>query len=266
MKDNYGRSLNYLRISVTDRCNRRCRYCMPEEGIELLPHSGILTFEEITDFTIQAVAMGVTKVRLTGGEPLIKRDITTLVGMLTEIDGIEDLAMTTNGTRLVSLAQPLAAAGLMRINVSLDTLDAEKYRRITRGGDIVPVLAGIEAALEAGLTPIKLNCVLSEWIDDGDIEAVRAYADKLGIEMRIISQMDFESGRFGIVSGSTGGDCRNCNRLRLSSDGHVRPCLFSDLAYSVRELGVEEAIRRAVQDKPECGGPCGHNWMHGIGG
>src|SRR5664279_537199 len=136
MLDKFNRKLNYLRISVTDRCNLRCTYCMPEEGIKLYRHEEILTFSEITGFTRAAVANGVTKVRLTGGEPLVRKGITALVRMISEIKGIEDLSMTTNGTLLKLYAGELKAAGLQRVNVSLDTIDPEKFKRITRTGNI----------------------------------------------------------------------------------------------------------------------------------
>ena len=151
MFDRFKRQINYLRISVTDRCNLRCTYCMPEEGIRLLDHSDILSFEEITDFARMAVANGITKVRLTGGEPLVRKNIAELVSMLHGIDGLEDLSMTTNGILLPKFASDLKKAGLNRINISLDTVNPDKYCQITRNDELAQVLEGIEAALEAGL-------------------------------------------------------------------------------------------------------------------
>ena len=266
MIDPFGRKLSYLRVSVTDRCNLRCRYCMPSGGVTLLRHDDILSYEEIVEVVRAAVSMGVRHVRLTGGEPLTRRDIVDLVSMVAAIDGIDDLSMTTNGTYLAEYAAALAAAGLRRINVSLDTLDPERFAEITRGGDVSAVLAGIDAAGAAGLAPIKLNCVVGEFTDEEDVAGVQAFGRQRGSEVRLIRHMHFARGDFTVVEGGSGGDCPRCNRLRLSSDGHVRPCLFSDVACSVRELGAAEALRRATEAKPPAGGPCEHNWMHGIGG
>ena len=264
MIDRFGRTISYLRISVTDRCNLRCQYCMPADGVTMLAHEDVLTFEEIAAVTRCAVDMGVTKVRLTGGEPLVRHGIITLVEMLGAIDGIADLAMTTNGILLGRYAEDLARAGLGRVNVSLDTTDPAHYAELTRGGDVATALAGIDAARRVGLTPIKLNCVVGPC--NGDVELVRKYGRENGYDVRAIRLMNFEAGHFSVVEGGTGGDCPRCTRLRLSCDGHIRPCLFSDISFDVRALGPAEAIRQAVDAKPEAGGPCSHNWMHGIGG
>ena len=266
MIDPHGRDISYLRVSVTDRCNHRCRYCMPEDGVTLLRHEDILSFEEIADVVTAAVDMGVRRVRLTGGEPLTRRGIVDHVGMIAGIEGVDDLSMTTNATRLADLAPALAAAGLMRVNVSLDTHDPRRFAELTRGGDLEEALAGIEAAMAVGLEPIKINCVVGEFTADGDVEAVRAFGSRRGFDVRLIRHMHFATGDFTVVDGGTGGDCPRCNRLRLSSDGHIRPCLFSDVAFSVREFGAAEALRQAIAAKPVAGGPCEHNWMHGIGG
>ena len=266
MIDPFGRNITYLRVSVTDRCNLRCDYCKPPEGVKLLRHEDILSFEEIVDVVRIAVEMGVTKVRITGGEPVVRRNVESLIVMLSAIDGIEDLAMTTNGTLLADHAPALAAAGLHRVNVSLDAMDPASYARITRGGDVRTALAGIDAAIAAGLTPVKLNCVILASSDEPDARAVADFAREKHIQVRFIPRMDFQAGRFSIVQGGTGGDCPRCNRLRLSSDGFVRPCLFSDLGFSVRQLGAAGALTRAVGQKPHSGRACTHNWMHGIGG
>lgn len=239
---------------------------MSPQGIRLLKHEDILSFEEIIEVTRTAVAAGVTKVRLTGGEPLVRHGIINLVASLAGIEGIEDLSMTTNGIFLANFAGSLADAGLDRVNISLDTTDPVRYRSLTRGGDISHVFAGIHAACEAGLTPIKLNCVVGEFSNESDAEAVGNFGRDNGLEVRIIRQMRFETGCFSVVEGGTGGDCEQCNRLRLSSDGKIRPCLFSDISFDVRQLGASDAISRAVAEKPQAGGPCEHNWMHGIGG
>jgi len=264
--DSFGRTIDYLRISVTDRCNLRCQYCMPNGLARLLRHEDILSFEEIVEVARTAVGMGFIKVRLTGGEPLVRRNIEQLVAMLAKIEGIEDLAMSTNGILLADYAEALAAAGLHRVNVSLDSTDPQRYAEITGGGDVQRVFAGIEAARSAGLVPIKLNCVVAESSAEPDALAVAQFARENGLEARFIHQMDFTAGKFSVVEGGRGGDCPRCNRVRLSSDGMIRPCLFSDLAFSVRELGAREALEQAIREKPAAGGLCTHNWMHGIGG
>ena len=172
MLDRFNRKLNYLRISVTDRCNLRCTYCMPEEGIQLFRHNEILSFDEIAGFTEVAVSNGVTKVRLTGGEPLVRKGVILLVSMLSEINGIEDLSMTTNGTLLKQYAKQLRDAGLHRVNISLDTIDPEKFRIVTRTGDINDVFEGINAAKSAGLLPVKINCVIKDSKEEEEARAV----------------------------------------------------------------------------------------------
>jgi cyclic pyranopterin phosphate synthase len=266
MIDRFGRHIDYLRISVTDRCNLQCCYCMPPEGIRLLRHDQILSFEEIVEAARTAVQMGIKKIRLTGGEPLVRRGIIDLVKSIAAIRGIEDLTMTTNGTLLAQYADELAQAGLRRINISLDTMDAKRYFQITRGGNILSVLQGIRAAQNAGLNPIKLNCVLGPFSTEADAEAVKQFGRANALSVRFITQMCFETGCFSIVQGGSGGDCKRCSRLRLSSDGKVRPCLFSDIFFDIRQLGPSEAFRRAVETKPKTGMPCNHEAMQAIGG
>ncbi len=266
MLDRFNRKINYLRISVTDRCNLRCLYCMPTEGVTLVSHEGILSFEEIFEITKTAVTMGIDKVRLTGGEPLVRHDIVKLIGMLSTITGIKDFAMTTNGILLAEYADSLAEAGLDRINISLDALSPWRYRQITRGGDVNRVLAGIQAAKAAGLAPVRLNCVINQSIEEPDAKDVAAFARANGLEVRFIRKMDLAAGSFWHVEGGTGGHCKLCNRLRLSSEGFIRPCLFSDLTFNVRELGAAEAIKMALQAKPESGEKCLNNTFYGIGG
>lgn len=266
MIDRFGRLIDYLRISVTDRCNLRCCYCMPPEGIRLLRHDQILSFEEIIEAAGTAIRMGITKIRLTGGEPLVRRGIIDLIRSIAALPGIEDLAMTTNGILLEQYADKLAQAGLERINVSLDTMDAERYSQITGGGSIRDVFQGIQAAQKAGLYPIKLNCVRGPFSTEADAEAVRQFGLANALPVRIINQMCFETGCFSIVEGGSGGDCKRCSRLRLSSGGKVRPCLFSDIFFDIRQLGPSEAFRRAVETKPKTGMPCKHEAMQAIGG
>jgi GTP 3',8-cyclase len=263
--DTFNRNINYLRISVTDKCNLRCVYCMPQEGVPLLRHEDLLSFEEIVEFTRVAVHMGITKVRLTGGEPLVRRGIVTLVEMLSAIEGIYDFAMTTNGILLSEYAPILVKAGLHRVNVSLDTVDPDRYAEITRGGDLKAVIAGLIAARAAGLSPIKINCVIDDTDENYDAVGVQGFGHRMGFEVRLIKRMNLAEGNFSVVIGGTGGDCVHCNRLRLTSSGLVRPCLFNDLGFSVRELGAEAAIRQAVTAKPECGS-CSSAMFHTIGG
>ena len=266
MYDKYNRKINYLRISVTDRCNLRCTYCMPETGIELLDHKDILSFEEIKQIIKTAVKLGIDKIRLTGGEPLIRKDIVRLVSMIANIKGIKDLAMSTNGILLEQFAQPLVKAGLQRINISLDTLNPTKYTELTRGGDIKKVFKGIEAARNANLAPIKINCVVMHSSDESDAQKVKIFCNENNLQIRFIHQMDIKTGKFSIVEGGEGGNCSRCNRLRLTSNGMMKPCLFNDLEYDVRKLGAEQAIIKAVESKPEYGTLSTKNKFYSIGG
>lgn len=239
---------------------------MGENGIKLIDESKILSYEEIVEVTKTAVSMGINKVRLTGGEPLVRRGIVDLVKLLSQIKGIEDLAMTTNAILLADYAKPLADAGLQRVNISIDAINPEHYSKITGGGDIKRVFQGIEAARKADLNPIKLNCVRSYQSDESDVEAVKKYGEENDLQVRVIRQMNFKTGDFSIVEGGSGGDCPNCNRIRLSSDGKIRPCLFSDKIYFVRKLGPAAAIKAAVANKPEQGTACNNDAMYSIGG
>lgn len=238
---------------------------MPEEGVPLIRHEDVLRFEEICDVTRAAVDLGITKARVTGGEPLVRRGIVTLVSMLGAVEGIQDFAMTTNGVRLAEFAEPLAQAGLHRVNVSLDAVNPARYAAITRGADVRLVLEGIQAARAAGLNPVKLNCVIQQSPEEADARDVAAYAAQEGLELRFIRRMNLAIGDFSVVVGGTGGDCVRCNRLRLSCDGMVRPCLFNDLGFSVRALGPREALLRAIESKPESG-QTSNGHFHAIGG
>ena len=266
MFDSYNRRINYLRISVTDRCNLRCTYCMPAEGIPLIQHSDILSFEEIMEVVDAALALGVDKIRITGGEPLVRKGIVNLVQMIASKPGVQDLGMTTNGQLLEKFAQPLKDAGLHRVNVSLDTMNPERYRKVTRGGDIENVLKGIEASKKAGLSPVKINCVILKSPDEPDAVEVAGYGKKLGLQVRYIRQMDLEKGEFYIVDGGSGGDCSTCNRLRLTANGMVKPCLFNDMEYNVREHGAHKALQLALGNKPSCGTINRHGEFYNIGG
>jgi GTP 3',8-cyclase len=253
MFDRFDRNINYLRISVTDRCNLRCTYCMPADGVTLLKHEDILRYDEIIEVVKVAVDFGITKIRITGGEPLVRKGVVSLVGMIAEIPEILDLSMTTNGILLDQYAGDLKKAGLQRLNISLDTMDPIHYKNITRLGDIDRVKSGINAALNAGLNPIKINCVIHQSADEPDARSVGEYGKNNGLEVRYIHKMDLDKGYFRGVIGGDGGNCSTCNRLRLTSNGLVKPCLFSNAGYSVREFGPGTAIGLALQNKPQCG-------------
>ncbi|MBI5209017.1 MAG: radical SAM protein [Elusimicrobia bacterium] len=266
MFDRFDRRIDYLRVSVTDRCNLRCSYCTPERPVRRIAPESVLSFEEIAGFTACAAAMGIRKVRLTGGEPLMRRDLPVLVGMLAAVEGVADLSMTTNGVLLPRFAAALRAAGLRRVNVSLDSVDPAAYGEKTRGGDLRDALAGIEAARAAGLAPVKVNCVVKESPDEADARGVQRYCDERGLTARFIREMDMKSGRFAVVSGGSGGDCSRCNRLRLTSGGLLKPCLFSDLAFDIRAMGYREALAAAVGGKPEHGARSTTHQFYEIGG
>jgi cyclic pyranopterin phosphate synthase len=239
---------------------------MPEEGIKLFRHDEILSYDEIAGFTRTAVANGVTKVRLTGGEPLVRKGVTALVRMIAEIHGVEDLSMTTNGTLLKQYAEELRSAGLQRVNISLDTINPEKFKAVTRTGNIIDVFEGIDAAKNEGLLPVKINCVIKESKEEEDASAVARFCKENDLEVRFIRQMDLESGHFSRVDGGTGGNCSLCNRLRLTSNGKLKPCLFSNIEFDIRELGFEKAINLAAELKPECGIKNETGSFYNIGG
>jgi len=226
---------------------------MPENGIPLFQHKDILSYEEIVGIVKYVTERGIQKIRLTGGEPLIRRDITTLVQMISNVEDVKDFSLTTNGILLNGYAKQLADAGLNRVNVSLDTLNEEKYRKITRGGNLNDVLKGIQRAGEVGLNPVKINMVLNDLTSEEDKSQLREYCSKHGYSLRFIHQMNLEKGEFSVVEGGAGGDCKNCNRLRLTANGKLKPCLFSNQGYDVRELGMEKALKLALENKPLAG-------------
>lgn len=253
MLDRFNRNISYLRISITDRCNLRCSYCMPADGVVFKPHSEIITFEEIVDVVKVAVTLGITKFRLTGGEPLVRKDVVELVRMIKQVSGVDELALTTNGILLNQLAQPLKDAGLDRVNISIDSMNSDRYSEITRGGNLSDVLAGIDAAILVGLTPIKVNCVINNTFPKSDANDVKMYAEAKGLKVRYIHQMDLSAGTFSKVEGGDGGDCAICNRLRLTADGLIKPCLFSNKGYSIRQHSINEAFAMALNAKPKEG-------------
>ena len=302
--DSWGRNINYLRISVTDRCNLRCIYCMPPEGLRQMPQGEILSYEEIRTVVQAAAELGIHKVRLTGGEPLVRAELPQLIRMLRQIEGIRELSLTTNGTLLKKSALELRQAGLSRVNVSLDTLRAERFRHITRVGELKDVLEGIEAAKKAGFDPVKINTVVVRGINDDEILDFARMTNSEGWHVRFIELMPFgdvaqsvpsvelrqrielvgklepcpdfngivsngpaayyrldgAKGVIGLISPlSEPSFCSRCNRLRLTPDGKLRPCLLAeeevDLKMPLRNrvplAEVKRLILKAVASKPE---------------
>lgn len=307
MKDQFGRKINYLRISVTDLCNLRCIYCMPKEGIPKIQHEDILSVEEIEEIVKVFVKLGVNKIRLTGGEPLVRKGILDIVERIGKLEGIRDFAMTTNGLLLKEYAKDLKALGLKRVNISLDTLDDKKYSSITRIGSLQRVMKGIEAAKEVGLTPIKINTVLVGGFNDDEIEDLVRLTEKEEIDVRFIELMpigeaiklkadhflsneivlqrvpslikiDGEDpsspavyyklpngkGKIGLINPVSCKFCKNCNRVRLTSQGKLKLCLHSDVEIDLREAlrrgqAIEKIIMDAIDKKPGS-----HNLEDGV--
>lgn len=295
MKDTYGREITYLRLSVTELCNLRCRYCMPEDGVFKKRHEDMLSHEEMVMAVRAAASLGVTKLRITGGEPLVKPDIVPLCHAFSEIEGIRELCLTTNGTLLPKLAAPLREAGVNRLNISLDTLDASKYRRITRRGELSEAWQGIESALLEGFEKIKINAVLIGGFNDDEIPALAELTRHYPIDVRFIELMPmYDSGDFGpeafipytvvteklpelepvaadggvaklyrlpgaqgnigLISPVSAHFCAACNRIRITADGNIKPCLHSSEEISIRGMSQEEmeqTIRRAILEKPQ---------------
>ncbi len=270
MLDRFKREIHYLRVSVTDRCNLRCTYCMPEEGIVLKAHRDIISYENIIKVVQAAAGLGIDKVRITGGEPLVRKNITHLIAGIKRIPGIKELAMTTNGVLLGTMAKSLKEAGLDRLNISLDTLDPLKYKMITRTGDITHVLQGIEAARAAGFKNTKINMVIIPRCNDSDEEVrqMEKFCRERGLRLQRInhySLLDLHS-----IDANYRAErplsCSECNRLRLTAEGKLKPCLFSDLEYELDFSDLEGSLRRAIANKPEHGTGCTgkQNWQ--IGG
>ncbi len=268
--DTHGRAIEYLRISVTDRCNLRCSYCMPADGIELKKCSDMLSYEQITEITRAAARVGISKIRLTGGEPLVRRGLEELIRMLASIDGIDEIAMTTNAVLLTrARAIALREAGLDRLNISLDTLDPERYHALTRGGRLDEALAGIEEAVAAGFERTKINMVIFDSTTGEEISSMRDFCAAKGLALQRIRHFSLSG-----AMASMGPDvpcerpmpCDMCNRLRLTSDGFFKPCLMSDSEIEVDFEEIEGCLRRAVEAKPEAGSSCNGRSMRQIGG
>jgi len=266
--DRFNRKIDYLRISVTDRCNRRCIYCVPETFFVHKGHNEILSYEQIKSVVKAAVRLGITKVRLTGGEPLVRKDIERLVAKIAVIKGISELCMTTNGSLLADMAVKLQRSGLTRVNISIDSLDAQRYRRITRGGDLNQTLAGLDAAINVGLTPVKINMVILDDTTEADIETMQAFCRQKGLQLQKIMRFSLYdradlSGRFQAERPPR---CNQCNRLRLTADGFLKPCLFSDDEVKIDFDDIDGSILKAVARKPENGSSCRNRLMCQIGG
>ncbi len=294
MIDSHGRNIHYLRLSVTERCNLRCRYCMPAEGICKKAHGDMLTEEEMLLAVKVAARLGFDKIRLTGGEPLVKKNIVSLCRGAAQTAGIREVCLTTNGVYLPELAKELKAAGLRRINLSLDSLDEEKYRYITRCGELSAALRGLEAALAAGFEKIKVNCVLLGGVNDDEIERMAALTQEYPVDVRFIELMPMTDGEglgtrayladeavlarlpqllpepedggvaklyrlphakgnIGLISPISAHFCAGCNRLRLTADGKLKPCLHSAAEYPLKGLDAEGIARQfeaAILAKP----------------
>lgn len=304
MLDTHNRSVNYLRVSVTDRCNFRCVYCMPPNGKEWLNHADILTYEELLRLITIFSREGITKIRLTGGEPLIRKGIVSFVQAITDMNTIDDLSLTTNGSLLPPMAHDLKAAGLNRVNISLDTVNPASFARLTTCGRLDDTLRGIESALEAGLTPLKLNVVLTEALRESDLAYFIEQVYQHPLAVRFIEYMPIGGsgigsgpdiarvkkllsvagrgilnpvdnirgngparyyklprarGTFGFITPISNHFCGECNRMRLTADGKLRPCLLSNVEFDVKtplRSGVSDTelamiFHEAIKAKPE---------------
>jgi cyclic pyranopterin phosphate synthase len=270
MIDTCGRAITYLRISVTDRCNFRCTYCMPPEGIVSKPHFEILSLEQMAQVAIAAGRLGVNKIKLTGGEPLVRKNLEYLIGHISWSGFYSDIGLTTNGALLTKeKAVTLRYAGLQRVNISLDTLNKDKFSTITRGGNIDDVLNGINAALEAGFSSVKINMIIFDDTNPGEIAGMKDFCRSRGLILQTIRQFTLFK-RVGALEYAGDEDrppkCTSCNRLRLTADGFLKSCLFSDEEVRVDFTDIEGSILNAVHDKPFSGQSCTTRTMSQIGG
>lgn len=309
LTDQYQRRIDYLRISVTDRCNLKCVYCMPASGVPCMPAEETLTTAELIRVVRVARRSGLRKVRITGGEPLVRNDLIPLIRALKQDIGIHDLSLTTNGLLLADMADRLKAAGLDRVNVSLDTMDPQRYHKITRGGDILRVWEGIDAAEDAGLTPLKINMVPLRGVNDDEIRNFALLTHDRDYHIRFIEFMPTKGNRWsdgtcvrtrevmdrvallgplnaipfrgngpsrnyrlsgargviGFISAVSDHFCGSCNRLRLSADGKIRPCLYSDQVVDMRALlrnGSSDEELGALFSHAALSKPSGHRMRH----
>ena len=294
MLDSFGRNITYMRISVTELCNLRCRYCMPEDGVCKKKHEEMLTEDEMIDAVRSAASLGITKLRITGGEPLVKKNIISICRRASQVPNIREICITTNGTLLPALAKPLREAGVSRVNISLDTLDADKFRYISRCGELSQAIDGIRAALDAGFDKVKLNTVLIGGFNDDEIPALAELTQFYPVDVRFIELMPmYDSGDFGpeayipytavldklpeleavdpdggvaklyrlpdakgnigLISPVSAHFCVACNRIRLTADGKIKPCLHSGDEYSLKGLdyeGMVKELQKAILCKP----------------
>ena len=294
MIDRLGRDITYLRISVTDKCNLRCRYCMPEEGVCKKNHTDMLTEDETILAVEAAASLGIRKIRITGGEPLVKKNIVSICRRAAAVEGIEEVCLTTNGILLPQLGQALKEAGVKRINLSLDTLDPEKYAHITRIGKLEDFRAGLDAAFAAGFEKIKINAVLIGGFNDDEIIPLTNLTREYPLDMRFIELMPIlgsdefghqayvpyshvlkklpdavpveadggvaklyrlpgAKGNIGLISPISAHFCGDCNRLRLTQDGKLKPCLHAEDEYSIKDLdfdGMKAVMEQAIWNKP----------------
>ena len=295
MIDKFGREITYMRLSVTDKCNLRCRYCMPAEGVCLKEHRDMLTEDEMITAVEAAASLGVRKLRITGGEPLVKKNIVSICRRAAAVEGIEEVCLTTNGTLLPQLAKPLKEAGVKRLNLSLDTLNPEKYAYITRIGTLDSFMDGLHAALDAGFQKVKINAVLIGGFNDDEIVPLAELTKQYPVDVRFIEMMpmydsgDFQEASFvpytrvleklpeaklvspdggvaklyrlpgaqgnvGLISPLNAHFCGTCNRIRLTADGKVKPCLHSSDEYSLKGLGfdgMKKVLEEAIWNKPQ---------------
>jgi cyclic pyranopterin phosphate synthase len=268
LTDPFGRKITYLRISITDRCNFRCIYCMPPEGVPLKPHDQILRYEEIVEIVRTAATLGITKIRFTGGEPLVRRDIEYCIEQCNAVAGIEEVCMTTNGSLLTTeKARALKRAGLSRVNISLDTLDPGKFRELTRIGTIEDTLRGINAALETDLTPVKINMIIFADTQQREIEKMREFCSHKNLQLQTISHFSLSSYKQAHRHPADRPlACSFCNRLRLTADGYLKPCLLSDREIKVDMNNIAQSLLDATREKPKSGVSCGSRAMNQIGG
>ena len=294
MTDRLGRNITYLRISVTDKCNLRCRYCMPADGVQKKSHFDMLTEDEMILAVEAAASLGITKLRITGGEPLVKKNIVSICRRAAAVEGIREVCLTTNGLLLPQLAGQLKEAGVKRLNLSLDTLDKDKYAYITRIGKLDTFLAGLDAAFEAGFEKIKINAVLIGGFNDNEIVQLANLTKQYPVDMRFIEMMpmydsgDFDAkafipytkvldhlpdavpaphdggvarlyrlpgakGSIGLISPVSAHFCGECNRIRLTADGKIKPCLHAADEYSLKGLdfeGMRAQLEKAIWNKP----------------
>lgn len=292
MRDGYGRDISYLRLSVTDLCNLRCVYCMPADGVEKRRHEDILSVEELQEIAEAAGRCGIRKIRLTGGEPLVRRGIVDICARTAAAPGVEEVCMTTNGLLLPKLARELRAAGLRRVNISLDTLSPERYRELTRVGSIDGAIEGLKAALD-NFETVKINAVLIGGVNEAEIQDMAALTRDVPVEVRFIELMPIgecahwpeerfaknskvlaavpalepvgssgvarlyslpnAKGRVGLISPLSAHFCPECNRIRITPDGRLKPCLHSALEIELRGLHgaeLDAKLREGIGAKP----------------